>query len=79
VSTLQEFAPSHVLLTVEAMQPITTHVSGKKQAVMKAVPCAKLEGEDLVKEQHVKVNTLYSIKLFSRFFKYKFNTRVNLQ
>ena len=63
MSTLQEVVPSHVLLTVEAMQPITTHVSGKKQAAVKAVPRAKLEGEDLVKEQHVKVNTLYSIKL----------------
>jgi len=76
MSTLQEVIPSHVLLTVEAMQPITTHISGKKQAAVKAVPHAKLEGEDLVKEQHVKVNTLYSIKLsrqnsflYCRFFK----------
>ena len=58
VSMLQEVVPSHVVLTVEAVQPITTHVSGKKQAAVKAVPCAKLEGEDLVKEQHIKVSTL---------------------
>ena len=59
VSALQEVVPSHVVLTVEAVQPITTHVSGKKQAAVKAVPRAKLEGEDLVKEQHVKVSKLY--------------------
>ena len=57
VSTIQEVVPSHVVLTVEAVQPITTHVSGKKQAAVKAVPRAKLEGEDLVKEQHVKVSS----------------------
>ena len=56
VSALQEVVPSHVVLTVEAVQPITTHVSGKKQAAVKAVPRAKLEGDDLVKEQHVKVS-----------------------
>ena len=32
-------------------------MSGKKQAAVKAVPRAKLEGEDLVKEQHVKVSS----------------------
>ena len=51
VSALQE-----VVLTVEAVQPITTHVSGKKQTAVKAVPHAKLEGEDSMKEQHVKVS-----------------------
>jgi len=56
VSPLQEAVPSHVVLTVEAVQPITTHVSGKKQAAVKAVPRAKLEGEELAKEQHVKVS-----------------------
>ena len=56
VSAIQEVVPSHVVLTVEAVQPITTHVSGKKQAAVKAVPRAKMEGEDLVKEQHVKVS-----------------------
>ena len=48
VSTIQEVVPSHVVLTVEAVQPITTHVSGKKQAAVKAIPRAKLKGEDLV-------------------------------
>ena len=57
VSTIQEVVPSHVVLTVEAVQPITTHVSGKKQVAVKAVPRAKLEGEDLVNEQHVKVSS----------------------
>lgn len=56
VSSIQEVVPSHVVLTVEAVQPITTHVSGKKQAAVKAVPRAKLEGEELIKEQHVKVS-----------------------
>ena len=56
VSAIQEVVPSLVVLTVEAVQPITTHVSGKKQAAVKAVPRAKLEGEDLAKEQHVKVS-----------------------
>ena len=32
-------------------------MSGKKQAAVKAVPRAKLEGKDLVKEQHVKVSS----------------------
>ena len=44
VSATQEVVPSHVVLTVEAVQPITTHVSGKKQAAAKAVPRAKLGG-----------------------------------
>ena len=57
VLTIQEVVPSHVVLTVEAVQPITTHVYGKKEAAVKAVPRAKLEGEDLVKEQHVKVSS----------------------
>ena len=61
VSSIQEVVPSHVVLTVEAVQPITTHVSGKKQAAVKAVPRAKLEGEDLVKEQHAKVSICVSI------------------
>ena len=60
VSALQEVVPSYVVLTVEAVQPTTTHVSGKKQAAVKAVPRAKLEGEDLVKEQHVKVSNCTS-------------------
>ena len=57
VLTIQEVVSSHVVLTVEAIQPITTHVSGKKQAAVKAVPRAKLEGEDLLKEQYVKVSS----------------------
>ena len=50
VSAIQEVVPSHVVLTVEAVQPITIHVSGKKQAAVKAAPRAKMKGKDLVKE-----------------------------
>ena len=38
VLTIQEVVPSHVVLTVEAVQPITMHVSSKKQTAVKAVP-----------------------------------------
>ena len=61
MSTIQEVVPSHVVLTVEAVQPITTHVSGKKQAAVKVVPHPKLEGKDLVKELHVKVSNCVSV------------------
>ena len=61
VSTIQEVVPPHVVLTVEAVQPITTHVSGKKQVAVKVVPHPKLEGKDLVKEHHVKVSSCISV------------------
>ena len=75
VWTIQEVVPSHVVLTVEAVQPITTHVSGKKQAAVKAVPRAKLEGEDLVKEQHVKVSSYLMFVYISVSFSHVIITR----
>ena len=33
----------------------------KKQMAVKSVPCSKLEGEDLVKQQHVKVSNCASV------------------
>ena len=68
VLTIQEVVPSHLVLTVEAVQPITTHVSSKKQIAVKAVPGAKLDGEDIVKEQHVKVSSYLKLVYYCFLF-----------